>query len=189
MPKRSEEPSRNGQAQRSTPENKPVQVDPLMTCIESTYFLGGLFTEFQNQVNRYQAMTAQLASLMAQIEIAEKTLCVVRDHLADATKEVDSAQPRDWSKVLNQVRFVGRRLADACVMLLKEHTRMTPQEILRGLNSGMFRFRTNSPLREIHAALLRHPMVSREGDSWVWTAADKDSEESPVEIASAEETE
>jgi hypothetical protein len=139
------------------------------SALEATSFLRGLFTEFQQQKERYANMTAGLLSLEARIELAEKTLCLTRDHLAMSIEKTDSAIPNDWAKVLNSVRFVGMRLADACMALLKEQGKMAPKEILSALNSGMFRFRTNSPLREIHAALLRQNSAKRVGSAWVWT--------------------
>jgi hypothetical protein len=32
----------------------------------------------------------------------------------------------------------------------------------------MYRFRTNSPLREIHASLIKQPSVERNGKYYVW---------------------
>ena len=135
---------------------------------EATSYLEGLFQEFHEQTDRYRALTKELLSLEGRIELAEKTLCLTRDHLAMAIERTDSATPHDWGTVLEKVRFVGVRLADACQVLLQEHRRLTPEGILRGLNNGMFRFRTSSPLREIHAALLRQTFVKREGSHYIW---------------------
>jgi len=139
------------------------------TALEATSFLQGLFEEFQTQRVRYANMTESLLSLEARIELAEKTLCLTRDHLAMSIEKTDSAIPQDWTNILTSVRFVGMRLADACMTLLKEHDKMTPKEIFAALNSGMFRFRTNSPLREIHAALLRQNSAKKIGSAWAWT--------------------
>jgi hypothetical protein len=141
------------------------------TALEATSFLRGLFEEFQAQQVRYASMTESLLSLEARIELAEKTLCLTRDHLAMSIEKTDSAIPKDWTNILRSVRFVGMRLADACMTLLKEHEKMTPKEIFSALNSGMFRFRTNSPLREIHAALLRQNSAKKIGNAWAWTGA------------------
>jgi hypothetical protein len=138
-------------------------------AFEATSYLRGLFQEFQQQKERYVVLTGELLSLEARIELVERTVCLTRDHLAMTINKTDSALPNDWTKVLNSVRFVGMRLADACVTVLQEQQKMTPKEILLSLNKGMFRFRTNSPLREIHAALLRQSCAQRVGNSWVWT--------------------
>jgi hypothetical protein len=140
------------------------------TTFESTAYLGGLFEEFQEQAHKYQTMTGDLLALEARVELLEKTMCLTRDHLAMMVGKTQDAIPHDWSKTLNSVRFAGVRLIDACAKSLQEHKKMTPEELLRELNNGMFRFRTNSPLREIHAALLRHPDVKRVGRVYVWTA-------------------
>lgn len=148
---------------------EPATAQAGQTALEATAFLRGLFVEFQAQRERYANMTDALLSLEARIELAEKTLCLTRDHLAMSIERTDSAIPQDWTNILNSVRFVGMRLADACMTLLREHDKMTPKEILSALNSGMFRFRTNSPLREIHAALLRQNSAKKVGGAWVWT--------------------
>lgn len=147
-----------------------AKIPPERTTVESTYFLRGLWTEFHDQVHKYGDLTATLREMEARVELAEKTLCLTRDHLAMTVEKTECAVPNDWGKVFNSVRFVGVRLTDACITLLREHKRLTQTELLENLNSGMFRFRTNAPLREIHAALLRQRQnVKREGDTWIWT--------------------
>jgi hypothetical protein len=152
-------------------ENKTESRNIAHTTYESTSYLQGLFTEFKEQTQKYNSLTGQLLSLEARIELAEKTLCLTRDHFAMTIAKTQDSVPNDWSKVLNTVRFVGVRLADACAKSLQEHKKLTPEQLLRDLNDGMFRFRTNSPLREIHAALLRHPYVKRNGaGAYIWVA-------------------
>jgi len=157
------------QSQRPKKIAEPKSGRAGQTALEATSFLRGLFEEFQEQKNRYANMTESLLSLEARIELAEKTLCLTRDHLAMSIEKTDSAIPHNWANILNSVRFVGMRLADACMTLLQEQGKMTPKEIFFALNSGMFRFRSNSPLREIHAALLRQNSAKRVGNAWVWT--------------------
>lgn len=144
---------------------KPVKAHYTM---EANAFLHGLFHEFQEQTKKYQRLTSELLSLEAQIELAEKTLCLTREHFAMTIDQTDSATPNDWENVLRSVRFVGVRLADACKVLLQERKKLAPEQFLEGLNGGMFRFRTNSPLREIHAALLRQSFAEKRGNSYVW---------------------
>jgi hypothetical protein len=147
---------------------KPKKAPKALITTEATSYLDGLFHEFHKQTHQYHELTKQLLSLEGRIELAEKTLCLTRDHLAMAIERSDSAGPKDWDEVFKSVRFVGIRLADACQTLLQKHGRLTPQAILSGLNLGMYRFRTSSPLREIHAALLRQSFVKREGQHYVW---------------------
>jgi hypothetical protein len=168
-------PSTQNKTTHPAPSQRPKKIaNPRsgragQTALEATSFLSGLFEEFQEQKARYAHMTGSLLSMEARIELAEKTLCLTRDHLAMSIEKTDSAVPHDWTDILNSVRFVGMRLADACMTLLQEHGKMTPKEICTALNNGMFRFRTNSPLREIHAALLRQQSAKRVGNAWVWT--------------------
>jgi hypothetical protein len=148
---------------------------------EATSYLGGLFQELQQQTAKYGALTRELLNLEARVELAEKTVCLTRDHLQLEIERSDSTMPRDWTATLSDFRFAGVRLVDACMALLRENKKMTPQEILVGLNRGMFRFRTSSPLREIHAALLRQNFAKKgEDQTWVWTeTADVQEEATP----------
>jgi hypothetical protein len=149
-----------------SPPDSPV--DPNSITVEASGYLRGLFTEFTQQVHRYAALTDQLVQLEARIELTEKMVVLTRDHLAMTIEQTDSAAPHDWNATLKRVQFVGCRLVDACLTLLREHKKLAPSEILLKLNLSMFRFRSNAPLREIHAALLRQPSVKRTDDAWVW---------------------
>lgn len=135
---------------------------------EATAYLSGLFGEFREQTVKYHSLTRQLLSLEAQIELAEKTLCLMRDHLAMAIDKTEGAVPNDWEKVLHKVRFVGVRLADACNAVLQEKKKLTPEQLLHELNDGMYRFRTNAPLREIHAALIKPTFAVKKGNAYHW---------------------
>jgi hypothetical protein len=165
------------QAKTSTKPQKagasePSEPKPTVRTIEIDGYLSGLYAAFNEQVGHYQHITHQLLSLEAQAEIAEKNLRVTRDHLAFSVDRAKTVTiPRDWTDTLNSVRFVGMRLADACVALLKDHKRLTSEMIFAQLNHGMFRFRTSAPLREIHGALLRHPFATKDGAEWVWSEA------------------
>jgi hypothetical protein len=161
---------KNKDAASKADADSPKKHKPPHATYESTAFLRGLFRELHEQIGRYTALTGELLGMEARIELAEKTVCLTRDHFKMKIAKTQDALPTDWGKALESVRFVGVRLADACAKSLQAHTRMTPEELLRDLNDGMFRFRTNSPLREIHAALLRHPHVKRSGGAYVWTA-------------------
>ncbi|MFI5090627.1 MAG: hypothetical protein ACHP7P_11260 [Terriglobales bacterium] len=137
---------------------------------ESTAYLQGLAQEFIEQVSKYNHITGELLSLEARIELAEKTMCLTRDHFANTIKNTEGATPKAWDALLESVRFVGVRLADACASVLQVHKKLTPDQLMHELNAGMFRFRTNAPLREIHAALLRHPHVEKKGGVYEWIA-------------------
>jgi|HubBroStandDraft_1064217.scaffolds.fasta_scaffold43132_3 hypothetical protein len=137
---------------------------------ESTAYLKGLFGAFSEQVTSYNNQTDKLLQIEACIELSEKQLVLARDHLAMTIERTQGAVPHDWEEILRSVRFVGVRLADACAVLLQEsnNKKLTPEELLDQLNNGMFRFRTNAPLREIHAALLKQSSVKRSGAYWIW---------------------
>lgn len=157
---------------KTTKEPKKKPGGPMTTSTEALGYIGGLYTEFLDQVLRYNDLTRQLLSLQARVELQEKNLVVTRDHLAMHIEKSEEEMPPDWTKQIGCARFVGMRLADACLMLLKERKRITHADMLAALNRGMFRFRTNGPLREIHGAMVRQPFVKRVSDGWMWTGPD-----------------
>jgi hypothetical protein len=157
---------------KSKPKLKPEPESKRGPTTEALSWVGGLYAEYAEQLARYHELTSHLFSLQARVEVVEKNLCVTRDHLALAIEKSEEPMPEPWTKALNSARFVGMRLADACLGLLKERKRLTHAEMLNALNLGMFRFRTNAPAREIHGALLRQPYVKRASDGWMWTGPD-----------------
>ena len=162
MPKKS---VRRQKTRKKTPA-KPAMVPTL----EVDGYLSGIFHELADLAKKYADLTTQDAAVKARMDRTEDHLRATRDHLVMAIKDaVDETVPGNWSDVLRTVEFVGMRLADACVVLLRAQKRMPPDKLLIDLNKGMFRFRSNTPLREIHATLLRHPMIERVEGDWVWT--------------------
>jgi hypothetical protein len=152
---------------RKSLRSKPHR--PIAT-IEVDGYLSGMYRELHDLVQKYAGLTAHLAEVEARVDLTEHHLRATRDHLQIALREAAEVTiPPNWDKTLRTVQFVGMRLADACVSLLKERKNLTPDELLRELNHGMFRFRTSTPLREIHAALMRHPSIERADGAWVWT--------------------
>jgi hypothetical protein len=149
------------------------------TTLESAAFLDGLFGDFDQQRFRYHQLTAHVMGVEAQLELAEKTLILTRDHLKMALDNSDESEDRAafmkrWKEDSRKVRFVGVRLVDACTAVIKEKRKITPEKLLDEVNNGTFRFRTNAPLREIHAALLRHPHVKREENFYIWNAPEEE---------------
>ena len=152
--------------------------------LEVSSYLDSMFAGFREQLSNYLQLIRELRGLEARIELAEKTVCLTRDHFTMMLEQSDSVGPHDWSQ-LAKAQFVGKRLVDACLELLRERKRLKPEELRDALNRGSFRFRTTSPLREIHAALLRQKTISREenGD-WVYVG-----EQEPIRLAAANDDE
>jgi hypothetical protein len=146
---------------------------PKTTTLEASAYLDGLFTDFKSEIGRYQELTGHMMQLEARIELSEKKIALTRDHLEMALKTAEGGPDQQrlahFHKLSERVQFVGKRLVDACTIVLKKHSRLTPEKLLDAINEGTFRFRTNAPLREIHAALLRQPNVERRGKCYVWT--------------------
>jgi hypothetical protein len=148
----------------------PKKPKPATMTLESGAFLEGLFKDFRGQVSRYKFLTGKLMEIEAQLQLAEKTLALTRDHLGMALKTTEGSADRmkDFKKESAYVRFVGMRLTDACTVVLKERKKLRAEKLLDEVNEGTFRFKSNAPLREIHAALLKHPHVQRQGDYYIW---------------------
>lgn len=141
-----------------------------MSTLERQGFVVGLFRELQEQYNAYAALTRERFELEARLEVRERSLKATRDHLKAVMDTSEGDPPDEWDGVLCKVRFVGVRLADACIELLKEHSSMTLEELVKALNDGHFRFRTSSPLREVNAALMRQHQAQRKDNHWVYKA-------------------
>ena len=151
--------------------------------VERRAFLDGLLQELNHQMGRYIGLVGESARIQAQMTIVERNLQLTRDHLKVVLSNSEDEVPPDWEKTLHKIRFVGTRLGDACVQVLRENQRLTRQEMLRELNRGQFRFRTGSPLREINAALLRQPYITKDGDYWVYkNTKDTHAQEEEVKI-------
>jgi hypothetical protein len=167
-------------------EPMPKGQVPKTTTLESGAYLDGLFQEFHGEAGRYQELAGHQMQIEARLELTEKKLSLIRDHLEMALKTTEGGAGEErlaeFKRMSAKVRFVGMKLVDACTIVLKEQQKMTPQEMLDAINHGMFRFRTNAPLREIHAALLRHPHVKRVGGCLVWNGP-KEQKEEPQAIA------
>jgi hypothetical protein len=90
--------------------------------------------------------------------------------------------PPDFEELMHSVRYIGVRIGTACVDALRELGRATTEELETHLNNGGFRFRSGTPLREINAALMRHPLARRDEEKWVYAGED---DEAPADDAGA----
>ena len=131
-------------------------------------FVEGLFGELESQLLRYIGCVRDHQRLQAQIEVVENALQTTRNYIRTQLADTEEEVPVDWELLLKRVRFVGYRLGDASVEVIKEAGTINTHALLDALNNGQFRFRTGHPLREINAALLRAPHVYREDDFWVY---------------------
>jgi len=148
----------------------PPLITPFGT-LETSAYLNGLSADLEENLKRVIGLTKHLREIEARMELAEKHLCLTREHLAMAIREAEDVVPANWGQLFARTRFVGVRLADACAAVVQERKKLGPDELLRALNNGNYRFRTSAPLREIHAALLKHPHVERDqSGNYVWTA-------------------
>ncbi|MPZ22762.1 MAG: hypothetical protein GEU28_04310 [Dehalococcoidia bacterium] len=138
---------------------------------ERIAFVQGLLDELQGQTAKHIERVMELAHLQAQLEIGERNLIATRDYLNSVLSQTKETVPHGWQALIRSLRFLGARLGDACVQVLRESE--GPLEVAQiegALNAGQYRFRTGTPRREIHAALLRQPRVKRTDDGgWFYT--------------------
>lgn len=145
--------------------------------LERASFVRGQFTELRHHFEHYQALAAELLELEGRAELCERTLMSSRDHLIESMAQSQMSGedvPDEWQEVLAQIRFVGARLGDACMTILRERGTLTTDELMKALNDGEYRFRTPTPRKEIHAAMMRQPNVNRVDDTWVYEAPAED---------------
>ena len=154
--------------------------------LERRAFVDSLVGELDAQLRRHLGLVKEEIALQAKIMITEKNLAATRDHLYTMFENTDEEVPKDWKKVLAKVEFIGMRLGDACIAVLKRKSPIATEGLLEELNGGQFRFRTGHPLREIHAALMRHPDVKRDlrTDTWIYEST-KDEQKRTREVIEA----
>ena len=120
------------------------QLDP---SLEEVAYVQGVYKAFRKQVNEYAVLIEQLLELQGKVVLAEKQVKVARDHLCMVIERTGGVAPKDWDTTLASVRFVNMRLAEACLALLEENRVMTTKQLIRALDHGMYRWRTNTPIR------------------------------------------
>ena len=168
--------------QQFTETHQSSMFNPGLLSNERVSYVDGLLAELEKQTHRYLDLVSEEQELQAKITICERNLQTTRDFIQSQLENTVEAVPMGWKDHLNTVRFVGMRIGDACVRVLKESAEtdsergLSTEGILHLLNDGQFRFRTGYPLREIHAALVRNNRVEREGDLWRLSTGDKQSE-------------
>lgn len=156
------------------PEGAQYEMDiPRTRTTERVGFVNGLFEELQEQLEKFLTLVQELAVIQARVQVVEQNLEATRNMIHAQLNDTEEETPEDWEESLQKVRFVGVRLGDACVQVLKERKVLTTDELRRLLDYGQFRFRTGFPLREMNAALLRHPRIHRKGDTWTYKTPDK----------------
>lgn len=159
-----------------------------MTTMEATSYVHGVYKQFGKLVQEYQGLTAHLLELQGRILLEEKQLQVARDHLCMVIETTPGCvPPPQWDTTLRSVRFVGLRLADACLQVLKEYKEMTTEELINALNHGMYRWRSSSPARELNAAMLRQKNVKRQEDKWYYIPEPSDALAQSAEAENVEE--
>jgi hypothetical protein len=137
--------------------------------LEELSFMNGLYREFIDEKHRYHQLTAALMEAQGRVELAEGRLRLTRDHMLNRFSRAPMLAPQNWREEFLNVRFVGVRVGDACLSVLAEEGKATTEGLVQALNEGGFRFRTNAPAREVHAALIRQPQVTKKRNEWVFT--------------------
>ncbi len=160
----------------------PNPEDLRMPSAERMGFVEGLLKALDEQTKHHVQLVQDLAEMQARVNISERNLRHTRDYLRSTLETTEEDVPENWREVIDRVRFVGARLGDAALDVLKTRGHpLTVEEIESALNDGQFRFRTGHPKREIHGALLRQRLVRRDAETETWEYVN---EEKPAQKAS-----
>ena len=90
---------------------------PNTTTLESNAYLSGMLNEFQAEVGHYQELSGKIMEFEARLELTEKKLSLIREHLAMAIRTTEGSHSSMFAQFVDmssKVRFVGVRLVDAC---------------------------------------------------------------------------
>lgn len=145
---------------------------------ERIAFVDGLLRELAVLSGEHLERVQEMADLQARLDIGERNLIATRDYVNTVLSNTKEDVPNDWRELIASLEFLGMRLGDAALEVLRRSKHpLTPEEIESDLNDGQFRFRTGSPRREIHGALLRQPLVRRnDDDTWEYVEPAQDGE-------------
>ena len=125
-----------------------------------------MIAELRERAERHAAAAAGAALLERRIARGERRLAAAGEHLL-AVLEADGIDaPAGWRDALLRARMAGASAGKACAIMLQEHGPLTTAGLKTMLERAGFRFRGATPLREIHAALIRNSRVRRDGDRW-----------------------
>ena len=150
-----------------TVANSPQAAKPTPS-LEEVAFFQGLYQEFLSEKHRYHQLVGALMEAQGRVQLAEGRLRLTRDHMINRFKRAPLLAPKGWEKEFLDVRFVGVRAAEACLAVLAEEGHASTNQLVDTLNHGGFRFRSNAPAREVHAALIRQADAKKEGEEWVY---------------------
>lgn len=152
------------------PENeKPENAKLPSHSLEEVAYLRGLYEEFLSEKLHYHQLVEQLMQAQGRVELAEGRLRLTRDHMLNRIGRSPLLAPKEWREQFLDVQFVGVRAGDACRLALIEKGPLTTEELVEALNHGGYKFRSNAPAREVHAALIRQNDAKKEDDRWVYT--------------------
>lgn len=152
-------------------ERLPQTKLPSGPSLEEMSYISGLYNEFLFEKAHYHELVSQLMEAQGRVELAEGRLRLTRDHMIHRIGRSPLLAPKEWREQFLDVQFVGVRAGDACLMVLSEKGNASTEELVEALNNGGFRFRSNAPAREVHAAMIRQPNVRKEGEQWVYTGS------------------
>lgn len=132
-------------------------------------FMNGLIAQLREQMDRYTQLVEKMAEIEARLAVSERTIQTTRDFILQEQQENPAEmRPASYATIMASVRYIGVRIGTACVDALRDLGSASTEELEDHLNGGGFRFRSGTPLREINAALMRHPRARRIDDKWTY---------------------
>ena len=131
-----------------------------------------MLAELRERAERHAAAVAEAERLERGVAQGERRLAAAGKHLLSALEAEGIDAPAGWRDALLRARMAGASAGEACAILLEEHGPATTAGLKTMLERSGFRFRSATPLREIHAALIRNARVRRDGALWVRRATE-----------------
>jgi hypothetical protein len=118
-----------------------------------------------------------LEKAKSEYDFAERRLVLANEryrveHLAHPDPLSEGVIPLELSHVLETVQYLGFSLKAACRWVLEGFGAASAEEIADRLEEGGFQFKSDVPVREVHAALLKQPWAKKNQETGMWEYED-----------------
>src|SRR5687768_7834442 len=99
-------PTKRARAPRVPTKNDLRQ--PASLTYETNSYLQSVYLALHEDFQKYHGLIKEEMMVQARLELAEKTVCLTRDHLVLTVAQAEcAAAPHEWEPLLNMIRFVG----------------------------------------------------------------------------------
>jgi hypothetical protein len=119
----------------------------------------------------------ELERARSQYEFAERRLVLAKERFylelrAHPEPQSEGLLPRDLDEVISSVQYMGDSIKSACKWVLGAWMAASSEEIADRLEEGGFQFKSDVPVREVHAALMKQPWAKKNQATGMWEYQD-----------------